>query len=296
MHCHTLLKLATLIALNGLGHAHTATAAEPRQLTKDGRVKFSPVFVSRGKEVVYCVHDKPNRISIVRRNLRTGKVSLFSPDDSAHRFDPAFSPDERFHCFARSGGPRQLSLVIVDSKTKKKAVFHPPGALRSTIRTPKFTRNGKRVLFTLNAPPGGQQIASVNLKGQDLKKITASNGINGWPDISPDGKQITFTSSRDGTLDIYVMDLDGSNLTRLTRGFRRNYRSVWSPDGKRIAFTSSRDGNTEIYIMNADGNGVKRMTRNPERDDFAIWHPDGKHLLWVRERSGKQDLYLMPVK
>ena len=286
------LLFATIAALQTQSTA--ATAAEPRRLTTDGRLKFSPVFVSGGKEVVYCVHDKPNRIAIMRLNLKTGKTTRVSPDDSAHRFDPAYSPDGRYHCFARSGGTRQLSLVIVETKTGKQALFHPPGALRSTIRTPRFTRDGKRIVFTLNAP-GGQQIASVDLKGQNLKKLTQSAGINGWPDISPDGKKIAFSSSRDGALDIFTMDSDGNNVRRLTRSRFRDIRPAWSPDGKRIAFTSARDGNYEIYIMNANGSAVKRITRHSERDDYPVWHPDGKRLLWIAERKGRFDLFLMQI-
>ena len=43
--------------------------------------------------------------------------------------------------------------------------------------------------------------------------------------------RITFTSTRDGNYEIYVINADG----------------------KKIVFLSNRDGNFEIYVMNADG-------------------------------------------
>ena len=37
-----------------------------------------------------------------------------------------------------------------------------------------------------------------------------------FPSWSPDGKMITFQSSRDGSFEIYVMNIDGSGQKRLT--------------------------------------------------------------------------------
>src|SRR3989442_3668925 len=71
---------------------------------------------------------------------------------------------------------------------------------------------------------------------------------------------IAFTSNRDGTNNIYVMNPDGSGLTQLTSNAGSNYEPAWSPDRTRIAFTSTRDGHVDIYVMNADGTDVTRLT------------------------------------
>ena len=285
--------LVILFALLGL-YSTDAAADDVRQLTTNGRLKFAPVFVGDGKELAWCEHDQPTRVSIIRLNLETGKSTTMFPNASGHFFDPAFSADGRYWCFGRSGGPRQLSLVIVDTKDEKEVAFEPAGGWRATIRTPRFTPDGKRVIFTINAP-GGQQIASVNIKGQDYRPLTQSAGINGWPDISRDGKQIVFSSSRAGSLNLFLMNIDGSEPRQLTNHRIRDVRPAFSPDGRRIAFTSARDGNREIYLINTDGSGLKRLTNHKERDDYPVWHPDGKQIAWIAERNGRFDVHLMPV-
>ncbi len=84
--------------------------------------------------------------------------------------------------------------------------------------------------------------------------------------------RITFSSERDGNLEIYVMDADGRNQQRLTRNASPDTDPSWSPDGKRIAFVSEREGNSEIYVMNADGaRQVQRRTRNGRADTEPAW-------------------------
>jgi Tol biopolymer transport system component len=272
----------------------TVCAGEPERLTQDGRLKLAPTFTSDGEAVVYSVHDVPNRVSLMKLDLADGSQELVHPTLNDHQFDAAFSGDGRYHCFAMSSGSPQLVLVIKDLLEKRETVFRPDGA-RSTARTPQFLPDASRVIFTLSAP-GGQQIASVDINGGDLKRLTQSTGINCWPSVSPNGKQIAFSSSRDGNFDVYIMPAAGAgDVQRLTQSGQRETRPAWSPDGTRIAFTSLRGGNHELFVMDADGGNPQQVTDHPARDDFAIWHPDGDRLLAVSERDGGFDLYLFDV-
>ncbi len=49
------------------------------------------------------------------------------------------------------------------------------------------------------------------------------------PVASPDGTRIAFTSARDGSRDIYVMNGDGSGLIRLTDDPAVDESPTWSP-------------------------------------------------------------------
>jgi TolB protein len=267
-------------------------AGEPLRLTADGKLKSAPAFAGP-EEIVFAVHEAPNLVALRRLKVKEGIQELVHPAVKAHQFDAAYSADGRYHCFAMSSTSPQLVLVIQDAREKTEAVFRPREA-RAVVRGPSIAPDGRRVVFGLS-DLGGHQIASVNMKGQDLKLLTNSPGTNTSPAFAPDGKRIAFSSSRDGDFEIYVMDADGGHVRRLTRSAGLDTRPAWSPDGKRIAFTSNRDGNYEIYVMNADGSALRRVTNHPGKDDYAAWHPDGKRLLAVSERGGKWDLYLYDV-
>ena len=257
-------------------------------------LKLAPVFVEKGNVVIFAAHDEPNRVSLIRLRLSDGRQERVDPALTAHQLDADVSADGRYLCFVLTYTSPQSILVVRDLKEGTESRFIPQDP-RGTVRSPKISPDQRRVVFTLS-DPGGQQIAAVDLKGGNLKRLTESAGTNAWPAISPDGRQIAFSSSRDGSFHLYVMNADGGNLRQLTNHPLRDMHPSWSPDGKRIAFTSARDGNLEIYLVHADGTNLRRLTNHPDRDDFPVWHPDGKQLLIVSERAGDSDLYLMDVE
>jgi TolB protein len=255
-------------------------------------MKMDPIFVRGGAELVFTLQETPTQMSLMRLPLPGGKAERLHPLAQTNEFEAGFSPDGRFYAFVQSRGNLNLKMVIRDTRQDREAVYDPGGGFAG-MRRPSIAPDGSRVIFGIPAN-NGQQIASVDTQGQNLKYLTTS-GFNNWPAFSPDGKQIAFASSRDGNYDIYVMNADGGNVRRLTRSPGLDIRPSWSPDGKRLSFTSNRDGQYEIYVMNTDGSGQRRVTHHPERDDYAAWHPDGRRLVIVSERSGKFDLYLIEV-
>ena len=85
--------------------------------------------------------------------------------------------------------------------------------------------------------------------------------------------KIAFSSTRDGNLEIYVMDGDGSNQRRVTVHPARDESPAWSPDGKKIAFVSNRNNvnkdHKQIWVIDADGKNPIRLT-----DGLVDWGPD----------------------
>ena len=99
----------------------------------------------------------------------------------------------------------------------------------------------------------------------------------------PDGQLIAFSSTRNGDLDIYVMNADGSGVRQLTDNPGLDGSPAWSPGGGLIAFTSERDGDSDIYVMNADGSGVTRLTEHPGDDWGPDWSPDGQLIAFTSD-------------
>jgi len=269
------------------------SAPESVRLTRDGARKIAPVFVDGGDAIVFAAHERPNLVALVRLDCRRGTRERVLPKVVNHQFDPAFSTDGRFLAYARTTTSPQSELVIRDRRAERDATFRPRDS-RATVRYPSFAPDGLRVVFSLS-DEGGQQVATVDLKGQGLAILAPSAGISGWPSYSPDGRHIAFASSRDGDFEIYVMDSAGRHVERLTRSRGRDVRPVWSGDGRRIAFSSARDGDEEIYVMSADGSNPRNVTGHPDRDTDPAWHPDGRRLAFVSDRGGQCDIYMVEL-
>jgi TolB protein len=247
------------------------------------------VFVDGGNAIVFASHEQPNLVALVRLDLRRDVRERVLPKVVNHQFDPAFSADGHFLGYSRTTTSPQSELVIRDLRAERDVTFRPRDS-RATVRYPSFAPDGARVLFSIS-DDGGQQVATVDLKGQGLAILAPSAGISGWPSYSPVGKKIAFASSRDGDFEIYVMDQDGSHIRRLTNSRGRDVRPVWAGDGCRIAFTSARDGNEEVYVMGADGSSPRNVTNHRARDTDAAWHPDGRRLAFVSDRDGQCEIY-----
>lgn len=289
----SLLLCAVVISGPWLACKNGAVAGETRRLTDDGRFKLSPTFLGDGGEIAFSVHDIPNRLTLMRLKVADGTQTRMFPLIEQHLLDVTMSRSGRYVVFARAGTSPQLPLVIKDMTANTEAVYNPLDA-RGGLRSPSISPDETRVIFGQSAP-GGQQIASVDMKAGDVRLLTRESGINTHPQYSPDGQQIVFSSSRERDFEIYVMKSDGSDVRRLTISSGMDSHPRWSPDGRRICFTSHREGNYEIYVMNADGSDPHNITRHPERDDFAAWHPSGKQIVAISERNGENDLYLYDV-
>ena len=268
-------------------------AGEPRQLTRDGRAKQDPVFAPQGDAIDFAVFESQVQISLVRLRLSDGARTRLNPQSNTSEFELAYSRDGSHLSFVQSRGNLNLKLIIRDLKTGQEAVFDAGGGF-SGLHSPAFQPGTDRVFISIPAK-GGQQLAAVNLQGQDRREITTWAGFTNWPSFSTDGREVLFASSKDGDFEIYVMHPDGSNLRRLTDSTGRDTRPRFSPDSSQISFVSVRDGNAEVYVMDRDGNRVRRVTNHPERDDYPSWHPDGRQLVLTAERQGKTDLYLVDV-
>ena len=145
--------------------------------------------------------------------------------------------------------------------------------------------------------------------GSNLRRLTNHAAKDRSPSWSPDGRQIAFSSNRDGNFDIYVMGEDGSNPTRLTNPNHTNRiwdnEPAWSPDGGRIAFSSNRDGNFDIYVMGEDGSNPTRLTTDILKDRNPAWSPDGGRIAFSSNRNHRNrgenyaisnfDIYVMEV-
>jgi TolB protein len=161
-------------------------------------------------------------------------------------------------------------------------------------------------------------IYRANADGTNLRPITRTTGYDAEATIAPDGL-ITFTSVRDGDMEIYSMKADGSDVKRLTNRPGPDGGPFFSWDGKSITFRGRplsagqeldeyrsllkeglwRPTQLELFVMNRDGSNLRQVTKLGGANFAPSWHPDGRRLIFasnIHDPKGRNfDIYLINV-
>jgi len=151
----------------------------------------------------------------------------------------------------------------------------------------------KKLVFKTNRD-GNDNIYSINLDGSDWQRLTDHTGADIYPEASPDGMKIAYTSDINGIWQIMIMDWDGQNKRQITHNNFRSAYPTWSHDMKYIYFEAYLDGDWEIYRINSNGIGQKRLTHNSRGHD---WHPSAHpfdpKIIFESGMPGHDDIYIM---
>jgi len=123
---------------------------------------------------------------------------------------------------------------------------------------PTLTPDGKTVIFSYEGDlwktdAGGNAVAV---------RLTAMQGEETNPRVSPDGKWLAFSSNQFGNTDVYVMPLTGGEIKQLTYHDANDLVDSWSWDSKSIYFTSSRYNGFSEYKVGLNGGTPSRLFGN----------------------------------
>ena len=245
-----------------------------------------------------------------------GKVYRGAPTDQQVRKMAHLFADEIIGRL--SGGLPSVAstqIAFISARTGSKEVWvmdydgsnqHPLTHLHTISLTPRWSPDASRIAFTCYLPYTSAathttvSTAQICMYSMDAGKVVTFPkfpGTNSAPAWSPDGSQLMFSSSMNGTPDLYVMPLAGGKPTRLTfSGVGAATSPAWNPKtGQTVVFVSDRGGIPKLYSMNADGTNVNLIDL-PDKG-YVIdpaWSPNGQVLAFSwRRPDGNYDIYVM---
>jgi Tol biopolymer transport system component len=132
-----------------------------------------------------------------------------------------------------------------------------------------------------------------------MRRLTELPGPELYPDLSPDGRSLVYTSAAGGNRDIYLLRVGGDRAINLTAGSTADdEQAAISPDGETIVFRSERDGGG-LFLMGLTGESVRRLTTGGYD---PAWSPDGKRIAYAMEavkdpysRESESELWTVDV-
>lgn len=168
-----------------------------------------------------------------------------------------------------------------------------------------WSADGKWIAFndiqpkdTLEKQNWNQSIYVVPAEGGKPKKVyenfRAARVVNYRISLSPDGKNLAFTSIDDDQSYIYSIPVEGGVPKRLADIQARE--PVFSPDGKMIAFVENKlrgqfGGN--LWVMPAAG-GIPSLLAEAGNASSPVWSPDASWIAFLDYYDSKQ-IFIVPV-
>lgn len=195
---------------------------------------------------------------------------------------------------------------------------------------PFFTRDGKHIIYASThlggetCPPvpdrtkygnkyiwplyNSYDIFMADLDGKIVKQLTNAKGYDAEATLSPDGRQMIYTSDKDGDIELYLMDLETGAEKRITTQLGYDGGAWFSPDGKKLIWRASRpkteteikeykdllaEGlvaptNMEVWVSNADGSNAHQVTSYGQANWAPAFMPDSKRIIFASNHEYKR--------
>ena len=169
----------------------------------------------------------------------------------------------------------QLQLADADGENPQAMLTSP-----RPILSPAWAPDGIRIAYVSfeNRTQSAIYIQD-RQKGSRVKAIS-TNGINGAPSWSPDGKRLAVTLSHEGNPDIYIYQIENGTLRKISESDAIDTEPVWVDDDTLI-FTSDRSGGPQLYETSARGGKATRITFEGSYNASATISPDGRTVAFV---------------
>lgn len=125
------------------------------------------------------------------------------------------------------------------------------------LSNPCLTPDGNTVIFSFEG-----DLWKAPVSDGPATRLTAMQGYETSPRVSPDGKWIAFSGRQYGNADVFIIPAGGGEIKQLTWHSSNDEVTSWSWDSKSIYFNSNRLGQTAGYRVEVTGGTPRRVFGN----------------------------------
>jgi TolB protein len=300
------------VSLSGsIWKVDVATGAA-EELTASATYHTAPSWSPDGRWIAYTADDGGKSIQIEVLDLQTMQTRALT-SDAANFVDPTFSPDGSRLAYTASLPSGFFNVFVRGIRGGQWASDPVQVTMDGSLGRdrPYFTAQDMHITPTWL--PGGGELLLVSNRGVALGsggivRVPAENGglakaavvvdeqtlYQARPDVSPDGSQVVYVSSRGGTqpwneLALRTLNGNAAGSSRVSGAApsaggtpsRDVFSPKWSPDGRTIAYLSNENGLPELALLDV-ATGQSRLLHITSR---AWKRPAGTLRLRITEKG-----------
>ena len=155
-----------------------------------------------------------------------------------------------------------------------------------SIFSPTWSPDGNRIAYSVQRDKSYPVIYVQSVSGGGATPLTPFHGSNLSPSFSPDGSKILFSSSFEGSADIYEMSASGGQPRRLINWPSSEVQPSYAPDGKSFVFVSDKTGFNKPQIYRYEfGSGRTTKVSSSGYATSPQFSNDGSQIAFLSGRS-----------
>lgn len=151
-------------------------------------------------------------------------------------------------------------------------------------------------------------IFMADLDGNIVKQLTTSPAYDAEATLSPDGKKMIYTSTKDGDIELYIMNLKTGKEKRITNTPGYDGGAWFSPNGKKIIWRASRPNTEsdikeykdllaenlvaptkmEVWVARANGKNARQVTNLGQANWAPNFMPDSRRIIFASNHEYKR--------
>ena len=215
------------------------------------------------------------------------------------------SPNEKFEYRLISTGQGRTTCAFFTKDNKHVIYASTHLASKECPPVPDRAQYGNKYIWPLYR---GYDIFMADLTGKIVKQLTNSAYYDAEATLSPDGKKMIYTSTKDGDIELYIMNLKTGKENRVTHTLGYDGGAWFSPDGTKIIWRASRPTteeaikeykellaadlvaptNMEVWVANADGSNPRQVTNYGQANWAPTFMPDSKRIIFASNHEYKR--------
>jgi hypothetical protein len=280
------------------------------KVTKEG-FNFTPVYYKyQNKSFLYFLANRDGYSSIYRVEISPEYIPVDSPElvlrgEQTEEF-------ESFHLFQSSIDISKDGLLVFNTKKGGNDAIHffsvQEARVVNTyenhdlvfISSPKFSSDGKRIVFSAVDRKGFNDIYIYDLDEDQLFRITNDYYNDKDPCFGITDQQVIFSSDRTGgkfekKYNLFSINLNNYEIDYISYLNANNRSPILSPDKSTLLFTSDLNGVDNLYELPVNDKGFGKNVNKISEFISSVFNPvyiDSNHIAFSGFENYSFNLYI----